>query len=215
MIPQDWVAQTLAERPLEVPVAKLNALVGQGDRKQALEFLEKQVLVENKGEVPLTVLAAQLHAAFEQPANAKALFSDLVQRLNDALEEKLVAPRDGAFAFLKLATSISNAGLSPNDVIDLAMKHDSSFFKERLTRDLLHATIRTGQLETASRVMQDAMTRPEIKKAKQWKDWATGLSDLMSEKEFGKAHKALAAAIKGSEEDAAGTRRIEVKDIAE
>lgn len=182
-IPEAVMADIRDNRPLEVPVAKLNALIQGGEREEARDLFKK-VLKENPGEIPLTVVSAQLEASFENVNAAQAIFDRTIARLESVAKEGLIEPGDAVYGYMRLAVSIANAGLSPDQAIALARRYDEEWFNERITRDLIYACLRTNRLSTAKGLMKWALSLDDhdedhrLAKAEDWVSWIKKVEEI-------------------------------------
>jgi tetratricopeptide (TPR) repeat protein len=162
--------QMRAERPLAQPVHELNHLVGAGRRKDALRLVEK-ALLENQGELPLTALFAQLNAAFGDQQKARGAFQHLLKELNKALEERYIRPREAAFAFLRLAVSMANAGLNPGDAIKKSLASDKTWYSELVARTLVEALLKAGNTKETLSYLDKVANDPRWKSEEHGQFW--------------------------------------------
>jgi len=204
-MPEEWLAEMKKSRPMETPIATLNELLQAGKREEALDLLD-DVLKENPGELPLTAVAAQLHASFRNGEKARDLFKGVMERLALYVDDGMVEAKDAAFGFFRLALSISNAGIEAQQAIDLALKYEPGFFHARLTREVVSTLLRTGQLDLAMRLLErgERYSKDNLEvnlegtqpAAGQWKKWVSKLKIAASASDQQEALKGLSEEIK-------------------
>jgi len=172
-----YLHNKLKGRELDQPIHQLNHLVATGKRKDALK-VAKQAWKENKGEIPIAVLYSQLAATLGDTKPAKLIFKDVLDDLENARAKKYITKHEGAFIFMKLASSIANAGFNPDYAIDLSRKQTKEWYSEEVMRDLVYALLATKQQVLAANLIRELTNDERWKNDDHGKMWGGYLARI-------------------------------------
>lgn len=177
--PPEALRARLKGRELDQPIHELNYLVASGKRADAMKLAEK-AWKANKGEVPIAILYAQLQSAMGSRPPAKRIFQGLLAAFEDARKKKYITKQEGAFIFMKLASSIANAGFNPDHAIHLSQEQGSDWYSEQVMRDLIYALMQTKQGPLAAKVVRQLAEDERWKEddhGKMWEGYLARMED--------------------------------------